>query len=150
MMLTAPGEPPIRCDQSWIDPDSGSGYRSDSIQAAFLGQLGRNFQLPIHSIVIDWRLGPQYRIASYVTDPIAHAPIRPDGLHFSALQCGVDSRGAMRMPSRPRSHLILASASPSRAVKRMFRPRSKSLSQSARNGHLRNMRSFNSADPVVA
>ena len=54
------------------------------------------------------------------------------------------------MPSRPRSHLILASASPSRAVKRMFRPRSKSLSQSTRNGHPRNMGSFNTAGPVVA
>jgi len=150
MMLTAPGESPIRCDQSWIDTDSGSGYRSDSIQAAFLGQLGRNFHLPIHSIVIAWRPGPQSRIASYLTDPIAHAPIRPDGLHFSALQCGLDSRGAMRMPSRLRSHLILASTSPSGAVERKFRPRSKSLSQSTRNGHLRSMRSFNTAGPVVA
>ena len=54
------------------------------------------------------------------------------------------------LPSRLRSHLILASASPSRAVERKFRPRSKSLSQSTRNGHLRNMRSFNTAGPVVA
>ena len=52
--------------------------------------------------------------------------------------------------SRLRPHLILASASPSRAVERKFRPRSKSLSQSTRNGHLRKMRSFNTVGPVVA
>ena len=43
-----------------------------------------------------------------------------------------------------------SSASPSRIVEREFRPGSKSLSQSTRNGHRRDMRYFNTTGPVVA
>ena len=53
---------------------------------------------------------PDSGSGSYLADPIGHAPIRPDGLHFSALQCGLDSCRALRTPSQVRSDLIPVSA----------------------------------------
>ena len=47
-------------------------------------------------------------------------------------------------------HRRSSSAIPSRAVKRTFRPGSKSLSQSIRNGHRRDVRKFKTSGPVVA
>ena len=54
-------------------------------------------------------IDPDFESGS-LADPIRHAPIRPDGLHFGALQCGLDSCRALRTPSQVRSDLIPVSA----------------------------------------
>ena len=59
----------------------------------------------------EFRVDPNSGSGSYLADPIGHAPIRPDGLHFSALRCGLDSCRALRTPPQVRSDLIPVSVS---------------------------------------